>query len=225
MMSLCEEGMFLNNGNNSDDYLEQQESAENEAETAEPAEAEVPLEDEVDESVQKDEPKDAEGSDQDKEKDYNELLHRFLRLTADFDNYRRRTREETAEIRRTANERLIRELLPIIDNFERALDAAKKELPDNLITGIGMIYRQLHMLLSQEGVEPIEAVGKPFDPVYEDAFERQETTEYPEGTVVAEIKKVYLLQGKVLRPALVIVAKEPEIEKINSCQEGACDDE
>jgi molecular chaperone GrpE (heat shock protein) len=91
MMSLCEEGMFLNNGNNSDDYLEQQESAENEAETAEPAEAEVPLEDEVDESVQKDEPKDAEGSDQDKEKDYNELLHRFLRLTADFDNYRRRT--------------------------------------------------------------------------------------------------------------------------------------
>lgn len=95
----------MNNGNNSDDYLEQQESAENEAETAEPAEAEVPLEDEVDESVQKDEPKDAEGSDQDKEKDYNELLHRFLRLTADFDNYRRRTREETAEIRRTANER------------------------------------------------------------------------------------------------------------------------
>ncbi|MDD2556619.1 MAG: nucleotide exchange factor GrpE [Syntrophaceticus sp.] len=200
-------------------------SAETGEETTEPVENEVLLEDEVDGNAPKDEPKDAEGSDQEKEKNYNELQHRFLRLTADFDNYRRRTREETAEIRRTANERLIQELLPIIDNFERALDAAKKELPDNLITGIEMIYRQLHMLLSQEGVEPIEAVGKPFDPVYEDAFERQETTEYPEGTVVAEIKKGYLLQGRVLRPALVIVAKEPKTEKTKSCQEGACGDE
>lgn len=194
-------------------------------ETTEPVENEVSLEDEVAENALQDELKDAEESEQEKEKNYNELQHRFLRLTADFDNYRRRTREETAEIRRTANERLILELLPIIDNFERALDAAKKELPDNLITGIEMIYRQLHMLLSQESVEPIEAMGKPFDPVYEDAFEWQETIEYPEGTVVAEIKKGYLLQGKVLRPALVIVAKEPETEKTKSCQEGACDDE
>lgn len=216
----------MNNGNNGKDILDQQESVENEEKTADPVEAEVPLEDEVDEKAPKGEPKDnAEGSDQEKEKKFNELQHRFLRLTADFDNYRRRTREETAEIRRTANERLIQEIIPIIDNFERALDAAKKELPDNLITGIDMIYRQFHMLLSQEGVEPIEAVGKPFDPVYEDAFDRQETTEYPEGTVVAEIKKGYLLQGKVLRPALVIVAKKPETEKTKSCQKGACDDE
>lgn len=160
------------------------------------------------------------------EEDFQELQQKFLRLAADFENYRRRTRQENAEIRRTANERLLRDLIPIIDNFERAIDAAKKELPENIIAGIEMIYRQLSNLLIQEGVEPVESIGKPFDPTYQDAFERVETTEFPEGTVTAEVQKGYLLQGKVLRPALVIVAKKPETEsKSNSCQKGACEDE
>jgi molecular chaperone GrpE len=160
-----------------------------------------------------------------KEKELDELNQRFLRLAADFENYRRRTRQETAEIRRTANERLLRELLPIIDNYERALEAAKKELPENMYTGIEIIYRQLCNLLAQEGVEAIESVGKPFDPQYQEAFQRVETSEYPEGTVTAEVKKGYLLQGKVLRPALVIVAKSKETEKENSCCKGANEDE
>ena len=120
-----------------------------------------------------------------KEKELDELNQRFLRLAADFENYRRRTRQETAEIRRTANERLLRELLPIIDNYERALEAAKKELPENMYTGIEIIYRQLCNLLAQEGVEAIESVGKPFDPQYQEAFQRVETSEYPEGIVTA----------------------------------------
>ncbi len=161
-----------------------------------------------------------------KEEEYNDLNQRFLRLAADFDNYRRRTRQETAEIRRTANERLLRELLPIIDNYERALEAAKKELPENMFTGIEIIYRQLCNLLTQEGVEPVESVGKPFDPQYQEAFQRVETSEYPEGTVTAEVQKGYLLQGKVLRPALVIVAKSKETtENKNSCCKGANEDE
>ncbi len=160
-----------------------------------------------------------------KEKELDELNQRFLRLAADFENYRRRTRQETAEIRRTANERLLRELLPIIDNYERALEAAKKELPENMYTGIEIIYRQLCNLLAQEGVEAIESVGKPFDPQYQEAFQRVETSEYPGGTVTAEVKKGYLLQGKVLRPALVIVAKSKETEKENSCCKGANEDE
>jgi len=160
-----------------------------------------------------------------KEKELGELNQRFLRLAADFENYRRRTREETAEIRRTANERLLRELLPIVDNYERALEAAKKDLPENVYTGIEMIYRQLCNILTQEGVEPIESVGKPFDPQYMDAFQRVETSEYPEGTVTAEVQKGYLLQGKVLRPALVIVAKNKEAENENSCCKEANEDE
>ncbi len=144
---------------------------------------------------------------------FKEMQHRFLCLTADFENFRRRSRQESGEIRRTANERLLREIIPIIDNFERALDVAKKDLPENIIIGIEMIYRQFCNLLSQEGVEAIESVGKPFDPVYQDAFERIETTEYPEGVVTAEVQKGYLLQDKVLRPALVIVAEKPKSEK------------
>ncbi|HHY40372.1 MAG TPA: nucleotide exchange factor GrpE [Syntrophaceticus sp.] len=160
-----------------------------------------------------------------KDKELNDLNQRFLRLAADFENFRRRTRQETAEIRRTANERLLRELLPIIDNYERALEAAKKDLPENMYTGIEMIYRQLCNLLAQEGVEAIESVGKPFDPQYQEAFQRVETSEFPEGTVTAEVQKGYLLQGKVLRPALVIVAKSRETENKNSCCKGANEDE
>lgn len=204
--------------NSDQDLQDQGVSPEIEEKVAEATtEAEKPL-DEAEEDIE-------ERSD--KEEEFKELQQRFLRLTADFENYRRRTRQDTAEIRRTANERLLRDIIPIIDNFERALDAAKKDLPDNIITGIEMIYRQLRNLLSQEGVEPVESVGKPFDPVYQDAFERVEDTEFPEGTVIAEVQKGYLLQGKVLRPALVIVAKKPETEEkqSNSCQKGACVDE
>ena len=190
--------------NSDQDLQEQGVSPENGEEVT--AETEGSLEEET-EVIEE-----AEDAKADLEAEFNNLQQRFLRLTADFDNYRRRTRQENAEIRRTANERLLLDIIPIIDNFERALDAAKKELPENIITGIEMIYRQLHNLLSQEGVEPVESVGKPFDPVYQDAFERIETTEYPEGTVTAEVQKGYLLHGKVLRPALVIVAKKPETE-------------
>ncbi|MEG3069104.1 MAG: nucleotide exchange factor GrpE [Syntrophaceticus schinkii] len=190
--------------NSDQDLQEQGVSPENGEEVT--AETEGPLEEET-EVIEE-----AEDAKADLEAEFNNLQQRFLRLTADFDNYRRRTRQENAEIRRTANERLLLDIIPIIDNFERALNAAKKELPENIITGIEMIYRQLHNLLSQEGVEPVESVGKPFDPVYQDAFERIETTEYPEGTVTAEVQKGYLLHGKVLRPALVIVAKKPETE-------------
>jgi molecular chaperone GrpE len=139
--------------NSDQDLQEQGVSPENGEEVT--AETEGPLEEET-EVIEE-----AEDAKADLEAEFNNLQQRFLRLTADFDNYRRRTRQENAEIRRTANERLLLDIIPIIDNFERALNAAKKELPENIITGIEMIYRQLHNLLSQEGVEPVESVAKP----------------------------------------------------------------
>ncbi len=145
-------------------------------------------------------------------KEMERMRDRYLRLAADFDNYRRRTRQEMDEVRRTAAERLLRELLPLADNFERAIAAVRSELSDKVITGIDMIYRQLLNILSQAGVEPLESVGKPFDPAYHEAFEEVVTGEWPEGTVASEIQKGYLLGGKVLRPALVRVAKGPEIK-------------
>lgn len=161
-----------------------------------------------------------------KEKEMESLHQRYLRLAADFENFRRRTHRETAEIRRTANERLLRELLQVIDNFERALDAARTQLPENIVTGIEMINRQLGNILTQEGVQLMESVGKPFNPLYQDAFERVETAEFPDGTVTEEIQKGYLLQGKVLRPALVKVAKKPVVEdKSTATEEEVCSDE
>ncbi len=145
-------------------------------------------------------------------KEMDRMRDRYLRLAADFDNYRRRTRQEMEEVRRTAAERLLRELLPLADNFERAIAAVRSELSDRVITGIDMIYRQLLNILGQAGVEPMESVGKPFDPAYHEAFEEVVTGEWPEGTVASEIQKGYLLGGKVLRPALVRVAKGPEIK-------------
>lgn len=161
-----------------------------------------------------------------KEKEFEEMQQRYLRLAADFENFRRRKQKETVEIRRTANERLLQELLPVIDNFERALEAARQHMPENMITGIEMIYKQLCNLLSQEGVQPVESVGKPFNPLYQDAFEQEETSEFPAGTVTAEIQKGYLLQGKVLRPALVKVAKNPVTkDHSNASEEEVCTDE
>jgi len=161
-----------------------------------------------------------------KEKEFEEMQQRYLRLAADFENFRRRKQKEAMEIRRTANECLLQDLLPIIDNFERALEAARQQMPENIIIGIEMIYRQLCDLLSREGVQPVESVGKPFNIHYQDAFEQVETTEFPDGTVIEEIQKGYLLQDKVLRPALVKVAKNPASkDNSNASEEEVCTDE
>jgi molecular chaperone GrpE len=148
-----------------------------------------------------------------KQRDLEEALQRYLRLAADFDNYRRRTRQEMEDIRKTAAEHLIGELLPVLDNFERALATARSIFPDNVVTGIDMIQRQLWHVLTQSGVELIEAAGKPFDPAVHEAFEQVVTDDAPEGTIVEEVQKGYLLSGKVLRPALVKVAKRPPLDE------------
>jgi molecular chaperone GrpE len=148
-----------------------------------------------------------------KQQELEEALQRYLRLAADFDNYRRRTRQEMEDVRKNAAEHLIGELLPVLDNFERALATARPLFPENVATGIDMIYRQLWHVLAQSGVQPVEAVGKPFDPAFHEAFEQVETDDAPEGTVIEEVQKGYLLHGKVLRPVLVKVARRPSLDE------------
>ena len=142
-----------------------------------------------------------------KQQELEDALQRYLRLAADFDNYRRRTRQEMDDLRKTAAEHLINDLLPVLDNFERALVSARSLLPENVATGIDMIYRQLWQVMTRAGVEEAPAEGKPFDPAFHEAFEQVETDEAPEGTVIEVVQKGFLLHGKVLRPALVKVAK------------------
>ncbi|OLN30484.1 nucleotide exchange factor GrpE [Desulfosporosinus metallidurans] len=131
----------------------------------------------------------------------------LLRLQAEFDNYRKRTLKEKTEIIKYASERLVGELLPVLDNFERAASAAQIN-PDftSFSQGVEMILRQLQTALSKEGLKAMDAVGQPFDPNLHDAVLRVDSEEHPENTVVEELQKGYFLKEKVLRPSMVKVS-------------------
>jgi molecular chaperone GrpE len=134
--------------------------------------------------------------------------NKFLRTQADFDNFRRRSRQEKEEFAKYASLKLIEQLLPVIDNMERALAASKDNKDyDALVKGVDMTFRQLDQVLVQEGLKPIEAVGQPFNPEFHQAIAQVESDEHEEGVVVEELQKGYLLKDKVLRPAMVKVNK------------------
>lgn len=129
------------------------------------------------------------------------------RLQADFDNYRKRTQKEKTELIKYASERLVGELLPVLDNFDRAVSAAKVN-PDftAFSQGVEMILRQMQTALSKEGLNAMDAVGQPFDPNLHEAVLRVASEEHPENTVVEELQKGYYLKEKVLRPCMVKVS-------------------
>jgi molecular chaperone GrpE len=140
-----------------------------------------------------------------------EMSDAFLRARADFANYKRRTEEERESLRTVMNTDLLMRLLPIVDNFERAIHASSQTQDyEKLIGGVNAVYRQIQDLLTREGVTSIEAVGEPFDPNLHNAVLREETTEYPENSVIEELQKGYVINGKVLRPTLVKVAAGDE---------------
>ena len=129
------------------------------------------------------------------------------RLQADFDNYRKRTQKEKIELIKYASEHLVAELLPVLDNFDRAVSAAKVN-PDftSFSQGVEMILRQMQTALSKEGLKAMDAVGQPFDPKLHEAVLRVASEEHAENTVVEELQKGYYLKEKVLRPCMVKVS-------------------
>lgn len=134
-----------------------------------------------------------------------------LRALADFSNYKRRVQDDAARQRELASEKILLGLLPVVDNFERALQSAGTTRDyDKLVSGVNAILRQMQEFLSKSGVEAIESVGQPFDPNIHNAVLRHETTEHPENTVVEELQKGYTLGGRVLRPSMVKVATGTE---------------
>ena len=135
-----------------------------------------------------------------------EMMDRILRLQADFDNYRRRTRQEQSDLSGFVTQNLLRELLPVIDNFERALASRPAEDPSGFGAGVEMIFRQLYGVLEKQGIATVESVGATFDPNKHEAILKDAESDQPEGTVVAELQKGYAVGGKVIRPALVKVA-------------------
>ena len=130
----------------------------------------------------------------------------YLRLAADFDNYRKRVVREQADLSRRANERLLNELLPVIDDLERALEAAAAHEEATLEQGVRLVHRSLSGLLERHGLSEIEADGA-FDPHVHEALLTQPTEGAEQGSVVQVLQKGYRLGDRVLRPARVIVAE------------------
>ncbi len=139
-----------------------------------------------------------------------EHLRDLQRLAAEFSNYRKRVGAEKDEVVRYANANLIGRLLQVLDSFDRALESLPAELQHfSWVDGIWLVERQMRAILEAEGLVPIAAVGKPFDPYEHEAVMHDETNEVPEGTVIAELQKGYKLHDRVIRPALVKVARAP----------------
>jgi molecular chaperone GrpE len=135
-----------------------------------------------------------------------EADNRYLRLQADFDNFRRRTRLDQEASQKYRAQKLITDLLPAIDNFERAMKIeADNEQTKTLLQGMDMVYRSLLDALKSEGVEPIEVVGKEFDPHQHQAVMQGEDDNYGPNVVTDEFQKGYMLKDRVIRPAMVKV--------------------
>lgn len=142
-----------------------------------------------------------------------ENWERLVRTTADFDNYKKRAAREKQEAIRFANEGLIEKLVPVLDNFDMALAAtaqsASGEAAQSLQTGVSMIFQQLKGVLTEAGLEEINAAGQTFDPNWHEAVSQQESADAPEGQVLQQLRKGYKLRDRLIRPATVIVAKAP----------------
>jgi molecular chaperone GrpE len=135
---------------------------------------------------------------------------RYLRAVAEFDNVRKRTAREREEHTRYANESLLRDILPVLDNLDRALQAARSEPVTSLTTGVELIQRELLRVLEKFGVAPFVSVGQPFDPERHEAIARVQRPDLPDMSVAGETARGYLLHGRVLRPAMVTVAVTPD---------------
>jgi molecular chaperone GrpE len=134
------------------------------------------------------------------------LQDRLLRTAAEFDNYRKRVERERRELADYMKADVLAEILPILDNFERALQAPSPE-GDGLRKGVELIHKQMLDFLRKRGVTPIEALGADFDPNFHQAVIHETSPSHREGEVIAELQRGYMLGDKLLRPAMVKVAK------------------
>lgn len=138
----------------------------------------------------------------------NHLQDQLLRLRAEFENFRKTQFKEKEEALRYANQGLLTELLPVLDNLELALNAARLgQDTQSIIQGLSMVLSQVERFLQETGVRVVDAKGSSFDPKFHDAVGRKETSEHPEGTILEQHRKGYLLHDRLLRPASVVVAQ------------------
>jgi molecular chaperone GrpE len=134
---------------------------------------------------------------------------RYMRLAAEFDNFRKRTERDMTEFRKRATENVLLSVLDVVDNLDRALETSDSCTMEDLVTGLHAIRNQMGTLMQREAIEPIEAVGRVFDPFCMEAVVRSPSDEVEEGVVVTELQKGYKGPGHVLRPSKVVVSSGP----------------
>ena len=145
------------------------------------------------------------------EKENGELSDRLLRTMAEFDNYRKRVAREKDDLAKYGAEKMALDLLPVADNFERALEQAKTAADAAaVVEGVKMIFKQFLATLEKFNIKPFDSIGQTFDPEKHEAMAQQEHGQHAENTVIAEFQKGYFLNDKLLRPARVVVSRGPD---------------
>jgi molecular chaperone GrpE len=147
-----------------------------------------------------------------KEKEAEDTYERLLRISAEFDNYKKRSSREMVEYRKFANQSLIKEMLSVIDNLELAMNSTNvhKAIDKDLLQGLEMTYKEILKVFEKFNVKPIDACGQPFDPTFHEAVMQEETNDSPKNTVVNELQRGYMIHDRLLRPSMVVVAKPKE---------------
>lgn len=144
-----------------------------------------------------------------KEQEAKEKYDSFLRVSAEFENYKKRSSREMSDFKKFANETLLKEMLTIVDNLERALDSAggNEDSEAKVLDGVDLTLKEVLRLLEKFGVKPIDALEAAFDPNYHQAVMQEASEDHPEQTVLRELQKGYLLHDRLLRPVMVVVSK------------------
>jgi molecular chaperone GrpE len=163
--------------------------------------------------------KDAEHADElqekldSKEQEAKETYDRFLRLSAEFENYKKRSEREMRDFKKFANESLLKEMLPVVDNLQLALESSKEKetTTGGLHEGVELTLKEMLRVLEKFGVKPVAAMDKPFDPSLHQAMMQEESDSHDEQTVIRELQKGYTIHDRLLRPAMVVVSKKIDI--------------
>jgi len=140
-----------------------------------------------------------------------ETKDKYLRLAADFDNFKKRARQEQMETIQHASAELISRLLPVLDDLQNVLEHKPAHIDQSWVKGLELSVRKLDEALGAHGLQPIESVGAHFDPKMHEAVGHEESSEHPEDTVVSELRRGYRIRDRVVRPALVKVSRRPEL--------------
>lgn len=150
-----------------------------------------------------------------------EAKSRYLRLAADFENYKKRARQEQIETVQHASADLIARMLPVLDDLHNVLEHAPEGVDESWLKGLDMSVRKLEDVLGAHGLEPIEAVGSRFDPKLHEAVGHEESSEHPEDTVVSELRRGYRMRDRIVRPALVRVSRPPVLPTGSAADDAA----